>query len=121
MASERLSSQDLLPEDQRTPNAARLPEWDVLVLLLCISLNTEDVCTTPSRYQLSPKAFMDYSSLDPSDIKRTCLLPTPSPLQAHYSIPQLLLSLSPRAGEQDIRTIPYSSYCVSLIFLSPED
>lgn len=63
---------------------------------------------------------MDYSSLDPSDIKSTCLLPTPSPLQAHSSIPQLLLSLSPGAGEQDITAIPQSSYGVSLIFPSPE-
>lgn len=56
---------------------------------------------------------MDYSSLDPSDIKRTCLIPTPSPLQAHHSIPQLLLSLSPRANEQDIMAIPYSSYALA--------
>lgn len=46
----RLRTKDLSPEDQRRLNPAWLPrhEWQVLVLLLCISLKTEDVCTTPS-------------------------------------------------------------------------
>lgn len=57
----------------------------------------------------SPRAVVSYSSPDPSDIKRPCLLPTPRPLQAHSSILQLPLSSSPRAKEQDIRAIPFSS------------